>query len=304
MFRLQSCGMCYHLLQQTSTNILGTPATSHFNTRHSEFIIPGKVLKSIWQIQRLGFGLTCFQMEIGYETCNNTCATRLNSIYEGHLFLNLAQHAGEWPTSRPTHFATKEQTTGAQYNRRLCGDQTTASLWARTEKSLSLSDNAPWSTRTETGQYDCAIPNTKYCSHNDTSGIHWKWITLSSFITLYDSCHCDKLHSLPSIGQWSWLKLQSWRTEIWLTILYCTYKWECQPCYRTYKPSTYIHTHTHTLLQNGKLYIFRPCITFKAPYCWAVCFLESLTVWAEEKLTTNTMPIIWINACQRWTRLV
>ena len=70
-------------------------------------------------------------MEIGHETCNNTCATRLNSIYEGHLFLNLVQHAGEWPTSCPTHFATKEQTTqttGAQYNRRLCGDQTTASL--------------------------------------------------------------------------------------------------------------------------------------------------------------------------------
>jgi len=47
---------------------------------------------------------------------------RLNSIYEGHLLLNLVQHAGEWPTSCPTHFVTKEQITVAQYNRRLCGD--------------------------------------------------------------------------------------------------------------------------------------------------------------------------------------
>jgi hypothetical protein len=114
--------MCYHLLQQTSTNILGTPATSHVKTGYLKFIMLGIVLMSIWQIYRLGFGLTCFQMEMGHETCNNTCATRLNSIYEGHLFLNLVQHAGEWPTSCPTHFATKDQTTGAQYNRRLCGD--------------------------------------------------------------------------------------------------------------------------------------------------------------------------------------
>ena len=61
-------------------------------------------------------------MEIGHETCNNTCAMRLNSIYEGHFFLNLVQHAGQRPTSCPTPFATKEQTTGAQYTRRLCGD--------------------------------------------------------------------------------------------------------------------------------------------------------------------------------------
>jgi hypothetical protein len=78
---------------------LGTPATSHVKTGYLKFIILGKVLMSIWQIQRLGFGLTCFQMEIDHETRNNTCATRLNSIYEGHLFLNLVEHAGELPTS-------------------------------------------------------------------------------------------------------------------------------------------------------------------------------------------------------------
>ena len=119
---------------------------------------------------------------------------------------------------------------------------TAVSLWARTEKSLYLSDNAPWSSRTETGQYDCAIPNTKYCSQNDTSSIHWKWITLSSCIKLYDSCHDYKLHSLTNIGQWSSIKLQPWRTGIWLTILCCTNKWECQPCYRPRMSS--IHTHT------------------------------------------------------------
>ena len=205
-----------------------------------------------------------------------SCSNVHKSWNEGQLFLNLVQIAGEWPTSCPTHFATKEQTTGAQYNRRLCGDHNQS---VSKNRKILVPDNAHWSSRTETGQYDCAIPNTKYCSQNDTSGIQWKWIKLSSFITLYDSCHGDKLHSLPRIVQWSSIKLKPWRIGIWLTILYCTYKRECQPCYRPYMPSTRIYTH----LENDVLYIFRPCTTFKAPCCWAICFLESLLVRAKEK---------------------